>query len=94
MRLFRSVSALKALSEVDRYRRNPSRHRPGDTIPSYDSPVEPGVWNVRADHERDALRLTSPDGKSNMVALDQFQTPGSRDILAYHLQMSLRRLSK
>lgn len=84
------------LYQVDRYRRNPPRHEPGCKIPCFDSPVDPGLWNVRSDHECDALRLTSPDGKSNMVALllDQPQTPGNRDNLAYCLQMSLRRLSK
>jgi hypothetical protein len=95
MKLFPSKPR-SAISLIDRYRRNPSRHRPGNTIPSYDTPVDPGLWNVRSDHECDALRLTSPDGKSNMVALllDQPQTPGNRDNLAYCLQMSLRRLSK
>lgn len=79
---------------VDRYRANPRKHQPGDLIPSYDSPVEPGAWNVRADHECDALRLTSPGGYSIRVALDQRQTPGSRDVLAHCLQMSLRALSE
>lgn len=85
-----------ARSMIDRYRANPPRHEPGCKIPCFDSPVDPGLWNVRSDHGCDALRLTSPDGKSSTVGLflDERQTPGSRDILAYHLQMSLRGLSK
>lgn len=85
-----------ARAMIDRYRANPPRHRPGNTIPCYDSPVEPGVWNVRADHECDALRITSPGGESSMVALflDERQTPRSRDFLAYQIQTTLRVLSQ
>jgi len=79
---------------VDRYRANPPKHHPCNPIPSYDSPVEPGVWNVRSDHECDALRLTSPRGYCSSVSLDQRQTPGSRDVLAYQIQVTLRVLSE
>jgi hypothetical protein len=85
-----------AATLINRYRANPPKHYPGIIIPAHDTPVEPGLWNVRSDHECDALRLTSPEGAGTSVALflDPPQTPGVRDILAYHLQMSLRGLSQ
>ena len=81
---------------VNRYRANPPKHRPGDPIPAHDTPVEPGVWNVRSDHECDALLFTSPGGESSMVGLllDERQTPGNRDVLAYQIQTTLRVLSQ
>jgi hypothetical protein len=85
-----------AAARINGYRANPPKHYPGIIIPAHDTPVEPGLWNVRADHECDALLLTSPEGNSNKVALslNPLQTPGVRDNLAYHLQMSLRGLSQ